>query len=45
VNYNAAPGIEGSITEEAEFVEFEKLEALSNKEPTLTVRSDKSTIR
>jgi len=33
------------ITEAAEFVEFEKLEALSDKEPSVTVRSDESTVR
>jgi hypothetical protein len=32
-------------TENAEFVEFEKLEALTDQEPTLTVRSDESTVR
>jgi hypothetical protein len=32
------------ITEDAEFVEFEKLEALSDQEPSVTVRSDESTV-
>ncbi|WP_440947608.1 hypothetical protein ACSAZL_04875 [Methanosarcina sp. T3] len=32
-------------TEDAEFVEFEQLEALSDEEPSLTVRSDESTVR
>ncbi len=32
-------------TENAEFVEFEKLEALTDKEPSLTVQSDDSTVR
>jgi hypothetical protein len=33
------------ITEDAEFVEFEKLDASSDPEPSLTVRSDESTVR
>jgi hypothetical protein len=32
-------------TENAEFVEFKKLEALTDQEPSLTVRSDESTVR
>jgi len=32
-------------TEKAEFVEFKKLEALTDQEPSLTVRSDESTVR
>jgi len=31
-------------TEDAEFVEFERLEALSDEEPSVTVRSDESTV-
>lgn len=34
-----------STTENAEFIEFEDLKALTNPEPSLTVRSDEPTVR